>query len=289
MDVAGVIMRSIACLLVLIALACRVCPAQVAVYPLHVGDRWEYVTMSDTTIYRVQISKDSTLFNGHTYALFAGPVIGNMVLRRQAGDSVFQFDQVSGEEHLLYNFSASVGDTVAQYPVVGDSTVITLIAFTPTAAINGRRQWVFLIDRLKHAIDDEEYDTVTDSVGITHIGCFCDPWILRGAVIDGVVYGVVGGVPATGDLLPGHFALAQNFPNPFNPSTSISFSIPTRSHIALAIYNMLGQQVARLVDEERMPGEYSVEWNPANVSSGVYFYRITAGAFSETKKMVLVR
>ncbi len=89
--------------------------------------------------------------------------------------------------------------------------------------------------------------------------------------------------------LASSFALAQNYPNPFNPSTSISFTIPKTSHVTLSIYNLLGQQVARLVDGEKMPGEYSVEWNAANMSSGVYFYKMTAGIFTGTKKMVVMK
>ncbi len=83
--------------------------------------------------------------------------------------------------------------------------------------------------------------------------------------------------------------LDQNYPNPFNPSTSISYSLPTRSHVTISVYNLLGQQVARLVDEEMMPGKYSVEWKAGNASSGIYFFRMTAGTFSETKKMVVMR
>ncbi len=89
--------------------------------------------------------------------------------------------------------------------------------------------------------------------------------------------------------LPSSFTLSQNHPNPFNPSTSISFSIPTRAFVTLSIFNLLGQQVARLVDEEKTPGEYTVEWDAQGMSSGVYFYRIDAGSFSVTKKMLLVR
>ncbi len=88
---------------------------------------------------------------------------------------------------------------------------------------------------------------------------------------------------------PSAYALLQAFPNPFNPSTSILYSVPVRSHVTLVIYNFLGQQVARLVEGEKMPGEYSVEWNGADVSSGVYYYRLNAGAFTETRKMLFLK
>jgi hypothetical protein len=85
------------------------------------------------------------------------------------------------------------------------------------------------------------------------------------------------------------YALTQNYPNPFNPTTTISFSLPHASHIILEIYNLLGQEVQRLIDEERPPGDYSVVWNPGNLASGVYFYRLQTGTTILTKKLVVMR
>ncbi len=89
--------------------------------------------------------------------------------------------------------------------------------------------------------------------------------------------------------IPSSFSLAQNYPNPFNPSTEISFGLPTHAHVTLTIYDLLGRQVARLVNEDRTPGTYSVGWDASGMSGGVYLYRLTAGMFSETKKMVVMR
>ena len=90
-------------------------------------------------------------------------------------------------------------------------------------------------------------------------------------------------------LLPKAFSLDQNFPNPFNPSTSISFSIPTRTHIRLQVINLLGQVIATLSDEDKQPGTYSVTWGAATEPSGIYFYRMTAGNFVQTKKAILLK
>jgi hypothetical protein len=91
------------------------------------------------------------------------------------------------------------------------------------------------------------------------------------------------------DQSPEIFAVHQNYPNPFNPSTQITFSVPKATDVTLKIYDILGQEIATVVNERKQPGEYNVTWNAEGVPSGVYFYRIVAGEFIETKKMVLIR
>jgi hypothetical protein len=88
--------------------------------------------------------------------------------------------------------------------------------------------------------------------------------------------------------LPDVFMLFQNYPNPFNPSTTISYSLPKRANVSLKIFNMLGQLVATLVDEQKDAGYFQATWN-ATVSSGIYFYRLQAGGFVETKKMMFLK
>ena len=88
---------------------------------------------------------------------------------------------------------------------------------------------------------------------------------------------------------PYTFALAQNYPNPFNPSTNITFSIPSKSFVSLKVFDVIGNEVAAIISEEMDAGNYSTEWNAEGIPSGVYFYRLQAGAFSETKKLTLIR
>jgi hypothetical protein len=85
------------------------------------------------------------------------------------------------------------------------------------------------------------------------------------------------------------FRLNQNYPNPFNPSTVISYSIPSQSKVTLKVYNILGSEVATLVDENKPAGNYNVTFNAARLSSGVYFYQLKAGNFVSTKKLMLVK
>ncbi len=91
------------------------------------------------------------------------------------------------------------------------------------------------------------------------------------------------------DQVPMQFALAQNYPNPFNPTTQIMFSVGTYGHTSLRIYDVLGREVATLVDEVKPAGYYSVQWNAQGRASGVYFYRITANDFVRTKKLLLLK
>jgi len=92
--------------------------------------------------------------------------------------------------------------------------------------------------------------------------------------------------------------LQQNYPNPFNPSTNIRFSVPLLSQggvsrrdgvVSITIYNSLGKEIGLLVNEQLNPGSYEVTWNASDYASGIYFYVLKAGSFSESKKMLLIK
>ena len=89
--------------------------------------------------------------------------------------------------------------------------------------------------------------------------------------------------------LPIKYELNQNYPNPFNPSTTIKYQIPELSFVIVKVYDVLGGEVATLVNEEKPIGNYEVEFDATGLSSGIYFYRLKAGDFVETKKMILMK
>ncbi len=103
-----------------------------------------------------------------------------------------------------------------------------------------------------------------------------------------ITYTTCLGVQQTTEI-PNYYSLSQNYPNPFNPSTSIKFTMPKGDNVKLVIYDALGREVKTLVNEFRNAGVYNVNFDASSLSSGVYFYRIQAGDFSETKKMLLVK
>jgi len=92
-----------------------------------------------------------------------------------------------------------------------------------------------------------------------------------------------------GGSLPKVFALRQNYPNPFNPNTTIEFGLPQARYITLTVYNLVGEEVATLIAGDRAAGTYKVTWEASGSPSGVFFYRLTAGDHSQTKKAVLVK
>ncbi|HSW55542.1 MAG TPA: T9SS type A sorting domain-containing protein, partial [Ignavibacteriaceae bacterium] len=91
------------------------------------------------------------------------------------------------------------------------------------------------------------------------------------------------------NLLPTEYSLSQNYPNPLNPSTSIQYAISSMQFVQLKVYDILGNEVATLVNEEKQPGIYEVNFSASDLSSGMYLYRIQAGSFVETKKMILIK
>ena len=94
---------------------------------------------------------------------------------------------------------------------------------------------------------------------------------------------------ASDDEAPMTFKLYQNYPNPFNPNTTIEFSLPRPGYATLKVFSMLGEEVATLVNDDLNVGTYTTQWNASGVASGVYFYRLQAGDFVDTKKLLLLK
>ncbi len=106
--------------------------------------------------------------------------------------------------------------------------------------------------------------------------------------------GTCAGGTVTGDIeevetIPTEFALYQNYPNPFNPSTLIKYEVPENSFVSIRVYDLLGEELATLVNEEKSAGSYDVNFDAGQLASGFYIYTIEAGSFVETKKMMLMK
>ncbi|MEW6655190.1 MAG: T9SS type A sorting domain-containing protein, partial [Bacteroidota bacterium] len=109
---------------------------------------------------------------------------------------------------------------------------------------------------------------------------------LKGAM---TVLGIPVGIQQDGEEIPASYTLQQNYPNPFNPSTTIKFSIPKSGNVRLVVYDILGKEVATLVNNFLNAGQYNFQFNAANLASGIYLYRLEAGNFTQTNKMLLMK
>lgn len=96
-------------------------------------------------------------------------------------------------------------------------------------------------------------------------------------------------VSETKSKLPAQFSLSQNYPNPFNPVTIIKYAVPKTSFVNITVYDLLGREIVKLINEEKPPGNYDVKFDGSNLASGIYFYRLNAGDFTQTKKLILLK
>ncbi|MBP9582674.1 MAG: T9SS type A sorting domain-containing protein [Ignavibacterium sp.] len=109
-------------------------------------------------------------------------------------------------------------------------------------------------------------------------------------IVDEITFKVGGSTAVLEEeIFPSTFFLNQNYPNPFNPSTSIQYQIAGISQVTLKVYDVLGNEVATLVNEAKPAGSYEVNFNASKLSSGIYFYKLQAGTFLKTKKMILMK
>ena len=192
-------------------------------------------------------------------------------------------------------FARAVGDTLRNYyKIHPDGTSLTPLTFFvgSQSAFNWAGAWspdgskLFVPGRV-NGVQGIYAIATSGSGGVTLVPT------AAGAPIDFV--GSVKGATTTTSVsetpheLPVDFQLDQNYPNPFNPSTTISYALPKQSHVRLTVYNVLGQEIATLVDGIEEAGFKSVQFDAAHLASGVYFYRITSGSFERVRKLLLLK
>ena len=181
--------------------------------------------------------------------------------------------EVTDFEFIPANVNISVGDTVEWQWIEGFHT-------TTSDSTAGQNVWDAPIDAANPA-----FRFVITAPGIHNY--YCTPHLSLGMV------GTITAAPVSSvndqDKPPEKFILSQNYPNPFNPKTIISYSIPKSEFIVIKVYNASGQEIKTLVNEQQPSGKYEVQFNENNLASGIYFYQLQAGSFTETKKMLLLR
>ena len=129
--------------------------------------------------------------------------------------------------------------------------------------------------------NDENFLLIYDSlVANQYLQDFAKRYTLAGGTIK---------VEMISSVIPDNFLLSQNYPNPFNPRTEISYEVPAAKLVKLTVYNILGKEMAELVNERQSPGKYKVSFDASNLTSGVYFYTLSTDNFTETKRMILLK
>jgi len=137
-------------------------------------------------------------------------------------------------------------------------------------------------------IDSLSFGAQTEDISYGRYTDGSSNWMLMDTTPGAANVNVVA-IDNTDSSIPTSFALRQNYPNPFNPVTNISFDLPKDSQVKLAVFNMVGQQVAVLKNEVIQAGSYNIQLDASHLASGVYFYRIQAGDFTSLKKMILLK
>lgn len=265
-------------------------PDSIAKYfPLQVGNRWNYTNWKwdsgpDTTYRWSDEIVDTLNLAGRLYYQFGRHI--NLspprydTLRMDSVGRVWEYH--SDGEIVRYDFTlpdSGVYSYGSEYTVVveRDSYMANMIGVDSSI--------YFFFDRPYATDSYHDHLFVPDLGLIWESGAWSAARILESAVLGGRL---VTSLPSAG-ILPTEYSLLQNYPNPFNPSTLIIFNIPRASYVKLRLFNVLGEEISILMDQYLPKGKYTSSWNGDGYPGGVYFYRIEADDFHETKKMVLVR
>lgn len=205
-----------------------------------------------------------------------------------AGDSAgFPVSERYGSLKGFYQFSPQGSDIMAAYVIMYADTIgigAGAALLTPTAS--GYTSFEVPIQYVTGDIPTQCFVEIFagDTTGVVggHTGTFF-------LVDDITLSNPIGGIDLVVDpAVPEGFVLKQNYPNPFNPSTTIEFSLPSAEQVSLVVYNTLGQEVTRLVDNRKMgAGTYRVQWTAENLPSGIYLYQLVAGQHTLYGKMIL--
>jgi len=198
----------------------------------------------------------------------------------------------SFDEALVDSLSSRFGDTA--------NTCFSYLG--PKTALNDTADF-FIFDSFRKAkkFSTAEFEGGNDQTYVSGIGMVryyfsqlqesCSQ-LLKGCIINGAVYGdtsMLTGINSISSEVPDQFSLMQNYPNPFNPTTQFGFRIADFGLVRLTVFDALGGEVTSLVNQQLNPGTYEVSWDASVYPSGVYYYRLESGSFTQTRKMVLIK
>ena len=281
-------------------------------YPLSVGnvyifdynDLWFNCNTHEThATYSVSITNTVLKPNGKVYYQFSGwwdLFFTSPSWTYQRIDSgsmnVYAYDSISNSEFLLDSLSGNVNDYFKSARLTTFQPSGWFERINTVSIFNSQRiQRQF---QCSGPIIAGTYYYLVEGIGFTGFS-ICElgtgeEYRLRGCVINGVVYGdtTLTSVHRTGNSVPDKYTLSQNYPNPFNPNTNLEFGISQLGFVSLKVYDVLGNEVATLVNETKLPGTYNYQFSTVNyqLSSGIYFYSLSVdGVLIDSKRMILLK
>jgi Secretion system C-terminal sorting domain len=245
-------------------------------------NEWIYISTDNnlhSEKFTTRFGKDTLMPNNKTYTPYWG------FFFRQDSSKVYDFEPDDSSEYVRYDFSKSVGDTVGLYKQAKTLYPIIVIDDHPLSVF-GKTRRVISFTNHQGTVADE----VADSIGIIAFGQGLEAHAqLLGAIISGQVYGDITSVKQHGDFVPSVPNLVQNFPNPFNPVTTIQYDLPKSMYVKIVITNAIGEQVVSLVNSYQREGSYRINWDASNYSSQTYFCTLTSANFVKTIKLILLK
>ena len=267
--------------------------------PLHVGDLWQFVGSSGN-INEIKVDNDTIVNNTKYFRkldMFFPYDSTYFYLERNdsAKSTTYRLDIEDLDEdgdsldevlldslevprvttYLSYRHTWKNGDPFPKLPVVIDSFWVVVYGDT-------------VISRIVSFLAQDEL--VADKYGVVQIypeGS--PPVLLTGMIINGVTYGNIVNVDKPQESFPSKFSLFNNYPNPFNPTTVIRYNLPEDSYVQLKVFDILGNEVMILVNEERKIGFHEIRFDGTGLTSGIYLYNLQTSKFTKTKKMILIR
>ena len=260
-------------------------------FPLEVGNTWTYCYYPDTSNTITYNVSDSIIIDDTKYFLYGMvlpyPYSYIDTIRKDPVGNIWK--KVNGIDHLWFDFTKDSGATYTfpdiNPPYFYEVKVVDKY-FNAQTCNETYSQCIRMFFNNSKTVDEEIYYSFAPQIGPIEIyqpeGAH---FLLDSVSINGSPVGIVNNRLSSSNL----FELIQNYPNPFNPITTISYTIPQFSEVQLSVFDILGRKVANLVDEEKSAGSYRVKFNGSNLTSGIYLYKLQAGGFAETKKLILLK
>jgi len=254
-------------------------------YPSAVGNKWRWHDNLTSSTYDTEITRDSVLSNGTRYLFFNHSDTARFFV--DTSRQVFQI--VAGVPVIWYKLDAQPGDSFST-SVTGSQYLVRVGSFSGTAfgiPVAGRTfSWYYGLGSQPFAVQQLLY-----GIGVVALYADIGPvdQYVTGYTINGLSYGTLAAVEPIPNQSPVSFWLEHPFPNPFNPSTTIQFSVPKESYVSLQVFDLLGRSVATLVDGVKSAGAHKVTFTGNNLTSGVYIIRLQAGHFFQTQKVTLAK